>query len=91
MKLFELLTLKETLLSPSSCKVHLAVWNGEDNPLDVYLAGNFEDWQKWQSKKNFEKKYIVSLVQLPGSDRWLFVGAYYSLGPEGQVLHRAFL
>jgi len=79
MKLFELLTLKETLLSPSSCKVHLAVWNGEDNPLDVYLAGNFEDWQKWQSKKNFEKKYIISLVQLPGSDRWLFVGAYYSL------------
>ncbi|WP_345552549.1 hypothetical protein [Microbulbifer aestuariivivens] len=80
MKLFELLSLKFPELGHENCKIHLAVWNGEHNPIDVFLAGNFEEWQRWQSKRNFERKYIISLIQLPGIDRWLFAGCYRSLG-----------
>lgn len=79
MKLFELLALKNEDVSPISSKIHLAVWNGEVNPLDAYLAEEFESWQSWQTKKNFERNHIVSLVQLPGADRWLFVGCYNSI------------
>lgn len=79
MKLFELLSLKLPELDHESCKIHLAVWNGEDNPLDVFLAGDFEEWQRWQSRRNFERKYIISLIQLPGIDRWLFAGCYRNL------------
>jgi hypothetical protein len=82
MKLFELLALKLPDLKHENCKIHLAVWNGEDKPVDVFLAGHFEEWQRWQSKRNFERKYIVSLIQLPGVDRWLFAGCYRSLGSK---------
>jgi len=82
MELFELLSLKQAGLLPESSKIHLAVWNGEENPLNVYLAGDFEEWQTWQSKKNFERENIVSLIQLPAADKWLFAGAYRSSGCE---------
>lgn len=78
MVLFELLDLKFRGIKPKDCKIHLAVWNGEDNPIDVYLSGNFEEWQSWQSKRNFERKYIISLLQLPGNDKWLFAGGFIS-------------
>jgi hypothetical protein len=90
MKLFELLFLKNKDVLPQSSKVHLAVWNGEDNPLDVYLSGEFEDWQSWQSKKNFERNHIVSLIQLSGTDRWLFVGSYNSIESKYIEEHNCF-
>jgi len=79
MKLFDLLTVQAPEIIPDLTKVHLAVRSGEDNPLDLYLAETFDEWQAWQTKKNFERKYIVSLVQLPGSDRWMLVGGYKSI------------
>lgn len=78
MELFELLGLKQDGLLPENSKIHLAVWNGKENPLNVYLAGDFEEWQTWQSKKNFERENIISLIQLPATDKWLFAGAYKS-------------
>ncbi|MGR5242229.1 GIY-YIG nuclease family protein [Photobacterium damselae] len=82
MELFEIISLKIAELNDKNCKIHLAVWNGEENPFDVFLAGNFEEWQRWQSKRNFERKFIVSLIQLPGNDKWLFAGCYRSLSCE---------
>ena len=82
MVLFELLDLKLRGIKPKDCKIHLAVWNGCDNPIDVYLSGDFEEWQSWQSKKNFERKYIITLLQLPGNDKWLFAGGFISEGNE---------
>ncbi|KJF81564.1 GIY-YIG nuclease family protein [Photobacterium angustum] len=78
MKLFETISLKFPEINDVNCKIHLAVWNGKDNPLDIFLAGNFEEWQRWQSKRNFEREFIVSLIQLSGTDRWLFAGCYRS-------------
>ncbi len=80
LKLFEILTLSYPTLSPKHSKIHLAGWNGEDDPLDEYLAGRFEEWQRWQTKKNFERKFIISLIQLPQKDRWLFADCYKSKG-----------
>ena len=82
MLMFDLLRFNAPSIKEEECKIHLAVWNGSENPVDVFLAGNFEEWQSWQSRRNFERKYIVSLLQLPGVDKWLFAGAFVSEGSE---------
>ncbi|MBY8029910.1 GIY-YIG nuclease family protein [Vibrio fluvialis] len=87
MDLFKFLTTLYPDITPQRTKVHLAVWNGNENPLDVYLADEFESWQSWQSKRNFNLDFIVSLIQLPQNDTWLFVGAYHSLSSEWNVDH----
>lgn len=61
---FDLLrTLNPGLYAPET-KVHLATWDGEENPIDVYLAGGFDEWQRWQTRKNFERKFVVLLIGL---------------------------
>lgn len=87
MNLFQLLRLKDPDLSPGQCKIHLAGWNGTEDPLDVYLAGDFDEWQSWQSKRNFERSVVVSLISIAGMNRWLFVGAYDSLGCDWIAEH----
>jgi len=75
MNIFEFLK-----LNPSQVKVHLAVDNssgGSDaNPLNVYFDGRFKEWQQQQSRKNFGRQYILSLIKKAQSDEWLFVGIY---------------
>jgi hypothetical protein len=80
MKLFDILKLELPSLKPEECKIHLAVWNGRDEPLDRFLAGEFPAWQNWQSNKNFERPYIVSLIKLDGPARWLFAGVHSTHG-----------
>jgi len=88
MKLFDLLNVDNTDLTPETTKVHLAIWNGEENPLDVFLGGGFDEWQKWQTKKNFERPYVVSLIGLPEKNKWLFAGVYLSNGVESKKLEK---
>lgn len=80
MLLFDLLKISIPGIKEEDCKIHLAVWNGHEDPLDVFLAGEFEEWQSWQSKQNFGRKYIISLLQLPGASKWLFAGGFVSKG-----------
>ena len=81
MKLFDLLGLHDAQLEPSATKVHLAAFNGQDEPIAVWRRGDFEVWQRWQFQRVFERPYIVSLVRIPArNDRWLFAGAYKVLG-----------
>jgi len=79
--MFDLLQILDSEIVPQRSKIHLAVWNGVDNPLDVYLAGQFDKWQSRQTKKNFSRDFVVSLVSL-SPNKWLFVGAYDSIGRE---------
>lgn len=65
------ITLKNT-------KVHLAQHNGIEHPMDVFLEGGFDKWQAWQTKKNFECEYVIGLVEIPGTRKWLFTGMYDS-------------
>lgn len=81
-RIFDLLKLMEPNIAPEETKIHLATWNGENNPLDLYLAGNFPEWQRWQTKRNFEKRFVISLIALPTPNKWLFGGAYTAAGCE---------
>jgi hypothetical protein len=86
--IFDLLKVVNPGISPEKCKLHLASWNGEDHPLDVFLAGNFDKWQPWQTKRNFERKYVIALIALPASNQWLFAGLYTSHGSEWKKEHK---
>lgn len=80
MLLFDVLALHHSEVTPRESKLHLATWDGRENPLKVFFAGRLEEWQSWQRRKNFERQFIVSLIKLPGRDRWLFAGCFRRLG-----------
>ena len=80
MRLFRLLTSLDDEFTPERCQVHLACRNGAEDPLDVYLAGDFDHWQAEQNQKSFARAFVVSLIALRGLDRWLFAGTH---GPDG--------
>lgn len=86
MKLFQLIQLLDDQVAPEDCKIHLAVSNGKENPLDVYLAGEFDRWQEWQTKENFKRKFVVSLISMQ-RNKWLFAGVHDSLAckPRGST------
>jgi hypothetical protein len=66
-------------------KVHLAVFNNIEDPLDVFHEGRFPAWQEDQGRKNFECDQVISLIAL-GGQNWLFAGVYARLGVK--VQHR---
>ena len=74
--LINLLTSLQPALCVQNTKVHLAQHNGHDHPMDVYLAGEFDDWQSLQSRRNFECDYLLGLVEIPGTHKWLLAGVY---------------
>ncbi|MEQ8205134.1 MAG: GIY-YIG nuclease family protein [Woeseia sp.] len=82
MLIFDLLALENPLVTPGASKVHLATGNGSENPLDVFLAGRFSDWQQWQTRKNFERDFVISFVALPSWNQWLLAGIYRSIKSE---------
>lgn len=79
MYLYELLN-----IDPHKTKVHLAAWNGSDDPLEVFFDGKFKIWQECQTKRNFGRELILSLIRLDNAERWLFAGIYQSKGIKKQ-------
>ncbi len=79
LNLFDLLKLWEPTFSPEQAKVHLARYNGEDHPLDVFIQGGFDVWQSRQSNRNFKLPYVVSLIQAGSPTRWLFAGLFRTM------------
>jgi len=61
-------------------KVHLASWNGEAHPLDVFVRSReeWDQWNTWRSAKNdFNRTFILSLIDFYSEpDVWLFGGVY---------------
>jgi hypothetical protein len=71
-------------LDPPQYKLHCAVWNGEENPLDVFNR-SWEDWVMWNrwrpARDDFNRRYIFSLMQVYSEpNRWLFGGAFEVIG-----------
>lgn len=67
-------------INPKDVKIHLAVKNYVgDNPLHRFWNNEFKEWQEWQNKRNFERPYILSLIQY-SSAIWLFAGIYKKNG-----------
>lgn len=92
MFLFDILSIHHPDVSPQRTKIHFAVFNGSEHPIDVFCAGDFNSWQAWQGKGNFSRDFVVSLIRMPGSsDRWLFAGIYRPLSskphPKSGVLY----
>ncbi len=82
MNAFDLIMLMEPSVIPVATKIHLATWNGKEDPLNEYLAGRFHEWQQWQARKNFERPYVVALIGLETKNKWLFAGVYKTAGYE---------
>ena len=63
-------------------KLHLAKYNGEIQPLDVF-ARDFEEWKYWNewrgegSKDVFNRKYILGLIHdYHRTNKYIFGGIY---------------
>jgi hypothetical protein len=82
MILFDLLKLWEPTFSAEKAKVHLARFNGNEQPLDVFIEGHFDEWQRCQSRLNFQREFVVSLIQAGSPTRWLFAGLFRVDGYE---------
>jgi hypothetical protein len=80
--LYNILSTLGDNVTPEECKIHLASWNGIEEPLDVYFAGGFEEWQGHQNKENFRRPYVVSLISMPSRNKWLFEGVHRVCGVE---------
>jgi hypothetical protein len=74
------LKLWEPEFSAKKSKVHLARHNGSQEPIDVFIQGNFDEWQRWQSGRNFQREFVVSLIQAGSPTRWLFAGLFRTAG-----------
>jgi len=75
-----LASLLPTDLDPTSCKVHCAVFNGQNYPIDI-LANDPEEWQRWNSWRPetnaFNRKFIFSLaLDRHDPTLWLFGGIF---------------
>jgi hypothetical protein len=82
------LKLTDATIDQSSAKIHLAGWNGTEDPFDVFRHGDFKSWQNRQNAKNFERPLIVSLIQMrSGGQRWLFAGCFDQTGCQRHPNH----
>ena len=77
MKLFELIPFLSK--NQKEIKVHCATGSKDIYaPKNAFLTGNFKNWQENQTQKNFERKFILSLIYW-NKDEWLFAGIYENL------------
>jgi hypothetical protein len=81
MRAFDVITAMDPQVLAEQTKIHLAT-HTQVSTLDLYLAGKFDEWQRWQTLQNFRRKFVLSLVKLPSRNRWLFAGVHNSYGSE---------
>lgn len=64
----------------NDCKIHLASWNQEEHPLDVFVRSRKEwaSWNEYRGKKNvFNRDYIFTLIDFYHEPKiWLFGGIF---------------
>lgn len=69
-------------------KVHLASWNGESHPLDVFARDRDEwhDWNRWRdSRDDYNRLYVLSLIDYYSEkNTWLFGGIFLITGSSNQ-------
>lgn len=82
MKLLNIILQYIPELKPEDAKIHLACNSGSSEPIDVYVAGKFDEWQRWQSKRNFGRNAVISLITIPSTNTWLFAGIHHSVKDE---------
>lgn len=68
----------------SSYKLHIAGWNGSEQPLDVFVR-SFDEWMEWNrwrgNKDDFPREYILSVItDYHKRNRYLFGGIFRVVG-----------
>jgi hypothetical protein len=74
-KLVDFLKSKNILLSSKDVKIHCATGSSENPPINAFYNNKFKEWQEYQTKKNFQVPFVISIIHLH-SDQWLFAGVY---------------
>lgn len=68
------------IINQKNYKLHLACWNKESNPLDVFVKSwkEWENWNAWRGNINdFNREYIFSLIDFYHEpETWLFGGIF---------------
>ena len=83
MNILDFITMMNPDVLPENSKLHLASRDNENkNPYDEYISGRFNEWQRWQTRRNFEREYVISMISLTEADQWLFAGVFSSSSPE---------
>jgi hypothetical protein len=71
-------------LDPTEYKLHCAVWNGEEQPLEVFARSRDEwaAWNSWRPGTNaFNRRFIFSMIQIyTEPHRWLYGGIFEVVG-----------
>lgn len=71
------------IAAPETYKLHLACWNGKNQPLDVFVRDRkeWDGWNAWRGERDdFSRNYIFSLIDYYHErDHWLFGGIYQVL------------
>lgn len=80
MRFEDLIRVAEPSFALSQAKLHLARWNGIEDPMDVYFQGRFDAWQEHQTGRNFQRPLVVGLIQARQANQWMFAGLFRSLG-----------
>lgn len=67
-------------LDPTACKLHCAVFDGVDHPIDV-LARSWDEWVGWNRRRgardDFNRQFIFSLARdRDDLSHWLFGGVF---------------
>lgn len=76
MLVFPLLRLVAPGVAATDVKIHLAVFNGKDDPLHLFAAGTFDPWQEHQNRANFPRQFVLGLIEMGQRHQWLFAGLY---------------
>ena len=84
MRIFDFLAIMNTDMNLAETKLHLATQGSGEHPLDLYRIGQFEEFQRWQKQRNFERKFVLALIERPAQDSWLFAGVYHSSGVKSK-------
>lgn len=80
MHILDILTILNPSLDPEKAKLHIATHSDTlgMQAIDIYLAGEFDEWQCWNEPGSFNRDLVISLISLPPreSNKWLFAGIY---------------
>ena len=67
MNMLQFLQAMNPSFDPEEAKLHLATHSETLNrqAIDIYIAGEFDEWQCWNDPGNFNREYVISLISLP--------------------------
>lgn len=83
MKLTDCIRAADPDICFSDLKIHLAVTNpAREDPLLLFRSGEFAEWQTFQTRRNFSRRFVLSMIKMPSPNEWLFAGIFERRGMD---------